>query len=423
MGFASGYLEKRALFPTLIKEAPLPDTGIIVVVPSYNEPGITLMLDSLATCSDPGINTEVIIIVNAPQDASSEILENNRKTISETENWKAKNVKSFFRLFAIDMSNCTTKDWGVGSARKTGMDEAVRRFGQLNRPDGVIMNLDADCTVAGNYFAAINDEFCHRKERKACSVYFEHPFQGIEMSGESFEAIVQYEIHLRYYYQGLKYAGFPNTFHTVGSAMGVKALPYVESGGMNRRKAGEDFYFIQKLFPQGGYFSLNETTVYPSSRISSRVPFGTGTIIGKLSGNPGYELNTYNVDSFQDLKHFFGMTERIFLTPKGKLPSIYQELPESLRFALSEHEWEEHVLEVRSNTSGYDSFKKRFFSWFNLFRIVKYMNSVHAGFFTRQPVISSSIKLLGLLGFDPCFSRPEEVLNHYRALEKSGHFD
>lgn len=423
MGFASGYLEKRALFPTLIKEAPLPDTGIIVVVPSFNETGITLMLDSLAACSDPGISTEVIIIVNAPLGVSSEILENNRKTISETENWKAKNTQCFFRVFAIDVSGCTTEDWGVGSARKTGMDEAVRRFEQINRPDGVIMNLDADCTVAGNYFEAINDEFCNRKDRKACSVYFEHPLESREMPDEGFEPILLYEIHLRYYYQGLRYAGFPNAFHTVGSAMGVKALQYVESGGMNRRKAGEDFYFIQKLFPQGGYFSLNETTVYPSSRISSRVPFGTGTIVGKLSGEPGCELNTYSVDSFQELKHFFGMTERLFLTPRGKLRSLYQELPDSLRFVLSEHEWEERVSEIKDNTSGYDSFRKRFFGWFNMFRIVRYMNSVHSGFFTRQPVISSSLKLLEMLGFYPSFSRPEEILTFYRALEKSGKFE
>ena len=41
MGFASAYLEERALFPELIKEAPDKNTGIIVVVPAYDEPGIS----------------------------------------------------------------------------------------------------------------------------------------------------------------------------------------------------------------------------------------------------------------------------------------------------------------------------------------------------------------------------------------------
>ena len=40
MGFASTWLEERALFPELINEAPDKQTGIIVVVPAYNEPGI-----------------------------------------------------------------------------------------------------------------------------------------------------------------------------------------------------------------------------------------------------------------------------------------------------------------------------------------------------------------------------------------------
>ena len=55
--------------------------------------------------------------------------------------------------------------------------------------------------------------------------------------------------------------------------MAVKALPYVKAGGMNRRQAGEDFYFIQKLVPSGGYFSLNSTTVYPSPRASDQGSF------------------------------------------------------------------------------------------------------------------------------------------------------
>ena len=49
--------------------------------------------------------------------------------------------------------------WGVGLARKTGMDEAVRRFNSINRPDGVILNIDADCTVDSNYFIEICDKF------------------------------------------------------------------------------------------------------------------------------------------------------------------------------------------------------------------------------------------------------------------------
>ena len=74
MGFASAWLKERALFPELIKEAPAENTGIIVVVPAYDEPDITDLLDSLALCQEPDCKVEVIIIVNAPADASAESL-------------------------------------------------------------------------------------------------------------------------------------------------------------------------------------------------------------------------------------------------------------------------------------------------------------------------------------------------------------
>jgi len=61
MGFALTYLKERALFPELIKEEPDEKTGIIVVVPAYNEPGITRLLDSIVSCTEPECKIEVII--------------------------------------------------------------------------------------------------------------------------------------------------------------------------------------------------------------------------------------------------------------------------------------------------------------------------------------------------------------------------
>ncbi|MFO7575276.1 MAG: glycosyltransferase family A protein, partial [Bacteroidales bacterium] len=61
MGFATAYLHKGALFPFFIEEAPARDTGIIVVIPAYDEPGIGLCLSSLAACSPPPVDVEVIV--------------------------------------------------------------------------------------------------------------------------------------------------------------------------------------------------------------------------------------------------------------------------------------------------------------------------------------------------------------------------
>ena len=73
----------------------------------------------------------------------------------------------------------------------------------LNKPDGVILNLDADCLVEKNYFVSVYNEFFNKKERSACSIYFEHPFQGDDFPEEVYRYITLYELHLRYYFQGL----------------------------------------------------------------------------------------------------------------------------------------------------------------------------------------------------------------------------
>lgn len=417
MGFASAWLEERALFPRLISETPDKQTGIIVIVPAYNEPGIVRLLDSLLECNEPECIVEVIIVVNAPENAPEDYIRNNRLTISEIESWKKKNINCFFRLFSF-ITDSTVKGWGVGLARKTGMDEAVRRFDVIDNPDGVILNLDADCLVAQNYFVSVCNELLNRKDRSACSIYFEHPISGIDFPESVYESITQYELHLRYYFQGLAFSGFPSVFHTVGSAIAVKALPYIKAGGMNRKQAGEDFYFIQKLVPAGGYFSLNSTTVYPSPRPSNRVPFGTGPSIEKLFKEDSTVLTTYNLLAFRDLKLYFSLTENFFSCLPDAITSYYEGLPESLKLFSDKDEWVEKILEIKNNTSGLASFNKRFFGWFNMFRIVKYLNYVHHGVFKKQPVAVSARELLRESGIVIDSDEAVDLLLFYRQMEK-----
>jgi Glycosyl transferase family group 2 len=417
MGFASSWLNQRALFPELIKESPENQTGIIVVVPAFDEPSITPLLDSLNSCAEPDCKTEVLIIVNAPENASKENLENNKKCIKNIEIWK-KNNGSFFRLYLFDAGQSPIKSWGIGLARKTGMDEAVRRFNVIDRPDGVIVCLDADCTVEQNYFTSICNELLKKKDHYACSIYFEHPLSGNEFQERIYRYIVQYELHLRYFIQGLKYSGFPNSFHTVGSALAVKALQYIKSGGMNRRQAGEDFYFVQKLIPLGGYFYLNTTTVYPSPRESHRVPFGTGMMIVRLMGDSGEKLMTYNTGAFRELKELFSIAPKLYTSGKRKITNFYLDLPEGLRSYFDKGEWSDKIGEIINNTSSDESFLKRFFGWFNTFMIIKYMNHAHEGIFKKSAVTDSAYDLLGMAGFEYSSADPMKLLHFYRSLEK-----
>jgi hypothetical protein len=362
----------------------------------------------------------VVIIVNAPAGASEESLINNRKSILNTQLWKKEHTDCFFNLFIIDVTSGKPDNWGVGLARKTGMDEALRRFNILNKPDGIILNLDADCKVAQNYFTAVYSEMHNKNNRSACSIYFEHPISGTEFPSVVYRAIILYELHLRYYHQALAFTGFPYVHHTVGSAIAVKALPYVKSGGMNRRMAGEDFYFIQKLVPAGGFFNLNQTTIFPSPRSSFRVPFGTGPTVSRLTELNSEIFRTYNLKAFVDLKALFDLNERIFQCGNADPDYRYVNLPLSLKQFIGIGEWTAKIREIKGNTSGIQSFRKRFFGWFNMFKIVKYLNYVHSSLLEKQPVNECASELLFAIGKEFKSKDPAELLGCYRSLELEG---
>lgn len=416
MGFASAWIEEKALYPRLIPGTTDENTGIIVVIPAYNEPQINVTLDSLKRCAVPGCSIEVIIVINAPQDAPAEHLEGNKLTLLNIESWKKQNRDCFFRLFYFEAG--ALPGWGVGMARKAGMDEALLRFDSIGKQDGVIVCLDADCTVEKNYLECISNELLHSKDKNACSIYFEHPLSGTEYDESIYRSILLYELHLRYYYQGLRFTGFPYAFQTTGSAMAVKALTYMKAGGMNRRQAGEDFYFIQKLVPAGGYFYLQSTTVYPSPRNSYRVPFGTGASIQKLVEENGSQLFTYSFGSFRQLKSAFSTLESFYATDSNTIKFLYEKLPDGIRSFITEAEWTEKLSEIKSNTSGYDSFRKRFFSWFNMFKIVKFLNYIHHDNVAKVPVHEAAAELLMNSGV--IHKKPElpDLLKIYRSLEK-----
>jgi hypothetical protein len=226
-------------------------------------------------------------------------------------------------------------------------------------------------------------------------------------------------LHLRYYFQALAFTGFPNVFHTVGSSIAVKSMAYMKVGGMNRRQAGEDFYFVQKLVPAGGYFSLNSTTVFPSPRVSGRVPFGTGAAVGKMVKEDSFGLLTYNPLAFKDLNIFFEYLYKIFEKPADDLILLFYDFPLSLKLFLEEQDWLSKAAEIKNNTSGYLSFRKRFFEWFNMFKVVKYLNFSHKSFFEKVPVFFAAEEFLRYRETDPAIAKKVGLLEFYRSLERN----
>lgn len=417
MAFATEWLKKRALFPQLFSEDPDTRTGIIIVVPAFDEPGIVSLIDSLASCDEPPCRVELIIIVNANSTATADSLRNNITCINNIQEWKKKNNKCFFRLYYFDAGHPEPEDWGVGLARKTGMDEALRRYDAINYQDGLIVSLDADCTVEKNYLTALYNGFFKRNERKACSIRFEHPLKGSEFNEKVYRYVTLYELHMRYFYQSVRFTGYPYAFHTIGSAMAFRASAYLKAGGMSRNEAGEDFYFIQKLIPQGGYFALNSTIVRPSPRISGRVPFGTGVVVSRMMDDRTGQLLTYNPEAFKSLRDLFSEVGRLSEAGEAEIKAFYYTLAGDIRSFITHVEWHKKLTEIQNNTSGKDSFLKRFYSWFNMFMIVKYLNHTHKDIYRKRSVTDAALDLLTVLGFHSESDDPFELLLIYRKME------
>jgi hypothetical protein len=366
--------------------------GMVAVIPVFNEPALLNTINSLASCAPPAGDVEVFAVVNQSETSPSEIEKQNNLTILEVEAWKKQNLGVFFQLHLLKPPPFRKKHAGAGLARKTGMDEAVRRFAAIENEDGIIISLDADTVVNENYFVEIEKYFFSNKKHVGATLKFKHRVEEIEDERHR-QGIKLYEIYLHYYKNAMAFTGFPNAIYTVGSAFAVRAGAYVKQGGMNRKQAGEDFYFLHKLAQLGKIGEINSACVYPSARISNRVPFGTGPVLQKwMQGDESLRL-AYNFRAFQGLKQLFDQLPGVYKSSEFELKTLLEQLPVALSSFLKEEEFEKALLEISTNASRFDSFQKRFFLWFNAFKILKFLNFAHPGFYPFQDLEEASRQL------------------------------
>lgn len=312
------------------------------------------------------------------------------------------------------------KDAGVGLARKIGMDEAVRRFDVTGNQNGVIVCLDADCTVAPNYLTALENHFLLNTNTTGCSVYFEHPLSGKDFTPPVYEGIVRYELFLRYYNCGLRFSGYPFAYHTIGSSMAVRTKVYQQQGGMNKRKAGEDFYFLSKIFPLGNFTEINETIVYASPRPSARVPFGTGKAINKWleEGCPAYTV--YSIQTFKDLGDLISLVPQLYNQTDTVLSSHIPNLSPALITFLEQNNFREKIQEINANVNSKEQFINRFYRWFNNFMVLKFVHFARDNHYPQTAIETAAIQLLSFAGIEVSEATPlPELLMIYRKLEQN----
>ncbi len=151
----------------------------IIVIPALAEfENIKRLLQSLAETDRKYFsNTLILFVTNNTISADYKIKSDNNLTFVYFERLLSKTATdeiskivydSGLNVAYIDASSkgfeMPDKDGGVGLARKIGMDSALELFDYNSEKCKIIICLDADCLVSGNYITAIieyfNKNFC-----------------------------------------------------------------------------------------------------------------------------------------------------------------------------------------------------------------------------------------------------------------------
>lgn len=395
--------------------------GLFVVIPAYLElETLPHTLESLLRVNKSNA-INIVIVVNCGAEDSDHMRNESTKLFGLCNDFAKKHNSESIQILPIQAFDFPPKVKGAGAARKLGMDQVVAYCNQYSVDDALVASLDADSLVATNYISEI-EAFFKNKKRNACSIFYEHPVTGEEYGAAIYDGIVQYELHLRYYIQCLKAAGFPYAFHTVGSSMAFRMSAYAKAGGMTRKQAGEDFYMIHKLVLQGGYGELNSTTVYPSPRPSSRVVFGTGATIQEWIDSNSSDYFTYNLQAFIDLKQLFDQVACLYGISESEYEKIIVKLSGRVRSFLVETNFWQEMVHINENSSTVEAFNKRFFEQFNAFKIIKYLNFVHEHFLEKTEItdVAAQLLLLNNKIEEDAFLMSSDLLIAYREIDKSG---
>ncbi|MCX7982286.1 MAG: hypothetical protein N2572_05185 [Syntrophales bacterium] len=381
--------------------------NLVIVIPAYAEKEhLFKTLRSVAeNPADELEKTLVICVINNEESAKEEVRENNRQTVeylhglitgqlksNPQENRKILSdinyiKQSPLRIAYIDAFSqgyeIPDQEKGAGTARKIGMDMALRLLWPSLGKRGLIASLDADTSVEDNYLSSLR---AHRSgnDLEAFVIDYEHPRPEDPFL---WQAICHYEIFLRFYVLGLSYARSPYAYHVMGSAFAITTGTYLAVRGMSRRKAGEDFYFLNKTAKVCPLRRIRTTRVFPAARLSNRVPFGTGASLQKRweKGDPSGKV--YHPEAFYILAKWLNMAEHLILSQADtrKLVRKAASIHRVLAVFLEERRYPEVWENICKNTPDVKERVRRFHEWFDAFQTLKLIRMLHG---SELPMIS-----------------------------------
>ncbi len=366
------YMKKACIRPCL--PCPPEDTfrcmAVIPVMDELDELPETLHSAARAMEHYPD-KAAVMLVVNHPADSSIQRKKANAETLRLLNSGGQDFCGGLIpgrNLFWID---CTAPGTelrnGVGEARRIGMDTALT---MLESPEkSFLLCLDADSRAAAEYFVRADEIFAANPDAGAASLKVRHR-PGKTPAQES--AIREYEKYLDDYVNRLRQAGSPYAFHTIGSAIAVRGKAYIQAGGMRMRQGGEDFYFLQAVSKTAPVIESGDILVFPSPRISDRVPFGTGPAMKSLlSGKP---LPRYPEQGFAELQILLRTAAaEDMLNHPDKFKSAL--LPHTVNFLTQEKFFAVWPDVLRNTPENPEAVLRAFHLWFDGLKTLRFLHS------------------------------------------------
>ena len=361
------YIIKRAIQDKWeLKPKPIQKKySFIICIPSYAEHEyIENTLLSISNQNKKYLkNTLIIIVINNGPNAKKTIISSNKKTIQILNQFKLLNI-CFVDAFS-KTNELPEKFAGVGLARKIGLDLALNFSNQKT----ILCNLDADTLIKNNYLEKIS-KFYIKNNSSAVVLNFSHKLSKYQKINNSIKV---YEKFIKETSKNLKYANSPYYYHSIGSTMTCTAEAYAAIGGMPKKIATEDFYFLESLAKYKSVKIINDILVFPSSRVSERVYLGTGYRMKQ--SNSGFDLNKlfFKKEGFRLLKNWLKLGTNIINKDINNLlieaKTINNKLPKFLISEKIELIWS--GLQKSSPTNKH--FIMQFHRWFDALKTLRFL--------------------------------------------------
>jgi hypothetical protein len=192
---------------------------------------------------------------------------------------------------------------------------------------------------------------------------------------------------------------------------------YIKAEGMNKRKAAEDFYFLEKLAKIYPVEKIKSIAVHPSKRGSWRVPFGTGRSVDRFLMNTKDEFLLYDPKSFTILKTWLEVFNDHSISHQIDLIQILRNVHPALSDFLSKQDFENFINKVLLKNNNPNEIEKQKHFWFDAFRTLKLIHYLRDTIYPNINMFDAIDKLLRMMNIENKITRNSVVPDLERQKE------